>query len=314
MNDLVIIAGPTAAGKTALSILLCKKINGSVISADSIQVYKGMDIGSAKITEKEMDVVKHYGIDILNPADDYNVNVFQKMAKNAIAECKKEQKIPVIVGGTGFYTQSVIYDTEFDDTEKDLSYRNSLEEMAVVNGNEYVHSMLKDIDYESYISIHPNNLKRVIRALEYYKETGTPISLHNKTQSQKESPYNYCFFVITDNRDVLYERIEKRVDLMIKNGLIDEVKALKEMGLNRSYVSMQGLGYKEILDYLDNKISLEGAIELIKKETRHFAKRQETWFRREKEAIWINKSDYKDDNEILNYMLSELKKRNINYE
>lgn len=314
MNDLVIIAGPTAAGKTALSILLCKKINGSVISADSIQVYKGMDIGSAKITEKEMDGVKHYGIDILNPADDYNVNVFQKMAKDAIAECKKEQKIPVIVGGTGFYTQSVIYDTEFDDTEKDLSYRNSLEEMAVVNGNEYVHSMLKDIDYESYISIHPNNLKRVIRALEYYKETGTPISLHNKTQSQKESPYNYCFFVITDNRDVLYERIEKRVDLMIKNGLIDEVKALKEIGLNRSYVSMQGLGYKEILDYLDNKISLEGAIELIKKETRHFAKRQETWFRREKEAIWINKSDYKDDNEILNYMLSELKKRNINYE
>lgn len=311
MKNLVIIAGPTAAGKTALSIELCKKINGAVISADSIQVYKHMDIGSAKITSEEMSNVKHYGIDILDPRDDYNVAAFQSMAKKAIKDCYSQNITPVIVGGTGFYTQSVLYDINFENTDKDTTYRTELENLAKEKGQEYVHSLLKDKDYDSYISIHPNNLKRVIRALEYFKETGNPISRHNETQRQNQSPYNFAFFVITDNRDILYNRIDRRVDKMINDGLVNEVKYLQESGLNKSFVSMQGLGYKEIFDYLENKISLEEAVEIIKKETRHFAKRQITWFKREKEAIWINRSDYNNENEMLNFMLNELKKRDI---
>lgn len=310
-RPLIIIAGPTAAGKTNLSVNLAKRINGACISADSMQVYKYMDIGSAKISKDEMNGIKHYGIDILEPTEDYNVNLFQKMAKEAISDCYDNNKIPIIVGGTGFYIQSVLYDIEFDETEKNNDYRNELIAISNEKGSEYLHEMLLEIDPDSYNLIHPNNTKRVIRALEYYKETGNPISKHNEIQSKKESPYNNCYFVLYDERETLYKRIDLRVDKMIKSGLIDEVKKLKDMGLQRENVSMQGLGYKEILDYLDGFISLEDAIETVKRETRRFAKRQLTWFRREKDTYWINKSEYSSEDEILEYILSVIEEKNI---
>lgn len=314
MNNkpLIIIAGPTAAGKTELSILLANKINGAVISADSMQAYKYMDIGSAKIMPHEMQGIKHYGIDIIEPTSDYNVVSFQKMAKEAIDDIYNNNKIPIIVGGTGFYIQSVLYDINFEDNEKSDDYRLYLENIANEKGANYLHDMLKEVDNESAISIHPNNVKRVIRALEYYKQTGNKISEHNEIEKAKESPYNSCFFVITDDRDKLYSRIDKRVDLMVENGLIEEVKNLKAMGLNRDNVSMQGLGYKEILDYLDGALSIDEAIDIIKRDTRRFAKRQETWFRREPEAIWINRSQ-EDNNTIkmLENILNNIKSKGI---
>lgn len=311
MKPLVIIAGPTASGKTSLSIELCKKINGAVISADSMQVYKGMDIGSAKVTKDEMENIPHYGIDILDPSSDYNVNIFQSMAKNAIEEIYKNNQIPVIVGGTGFYIQSVLYDIEFKDTDKNQSYRDELENIAKEKGPEYLHSMLKDIDFDSYNKIHFNNVKRVIRALEYYKETGEAISKHNEEESQKSSPYNFAFFVINDNRDILYERINKRVDIMFDNDLVSEVKKLMNQGITRDNVSMQGIGYKEVYDYLLDKYSLEESKEIIKQETRRFAKRQITWFKREKDAIWVDRSILNDDAHMLSFMLEKLKEKEI---
>lgn len=305
-NKLIIIAGPTAVGKTDISIELCKRINGSVISADSMQVYKYMDIGSAKITKDEMQDIKHYCIDILEPEEEYNVNIFQNMAKNSINDCYANGKIPVLVGGTGFYIQSVLYDIDFENTNKDNSYRQELEQLALQNGNEYVHNMLKEIDIDSYNTIHSNNLKRVIRALEYYKETGMPISKHNEEQKAKESPYDFHFFVLTDERDLLYSRINKRVDIMLENGLIEEVKFLKDKGISRNAVSMQGIGYKEIYDYLDGKYDLETAIETLKQETRRFAKRQITWFKREKDAIWINRSQYPTKEQVVELMLQHI--------
>ena len=311
-KPLVVLTGPTAVGKTSLSINLAKKINGSIISADSMQVYKYMDIGTAKITTEEMDNVKHYLIDEFEPFEDFNVARFLEYSKKYIEEIYKAGKIPILVGGTGFYIQAVLKDVDFKETVEDSEYRKELENIAKTKGNEFLHSMLKEVDIESANAIHANNTKRVIRALEYYKITGEKISLHNETEKSKESPYNYSYFVLNDLRENLYKRIDLRIDKMIEDGLIDEVQLLKDKGCTKEMVSMKGLGYKEILDYLDQNCTLDEAIYVLKRDTIHFAKRQLTWFKRENDVIWVNKNEFKyDENSILEYIINILRERGI---
>lgn len=308
MKQLIILTGPTAVGKTELSIGLAKAIGGEIISADSMQVYRHMDIGSAKITKEEMQGVPHHLTDILEPFEECNVFFFQKAAKQAMEGIYERGNIPLIVGGTGFYIQSVLYDIAFDENETDLFYRESLERMAEKEGAKVLHQKLQEVDPVSAKEIHPNNIKRVIRALEYYHLNHSPISLHNEAERQKESPYDFRYFVLTDDRTVLYERIDKRVDEMMAQGLLDEVKKLKEMGCGRELVSMQGLGYKELLGYLEGEYDLERAVYLIKRDTRHFAKRQLTWFRREKDVTFIHKGEFGYDNQkILHFMTESIK-------
>ncbi len=308
-RPLVILTGPTAVGKTELSIKLAKAINGEIISADSIQVYKYMDIGSAKVTTEEMEGVKHYLIDVLEPTDEFNICVFKDMATAAMEEIYAKGKIPIIAGGTGFYIQSVLYDVEFDKEEGDKTYRHKLEEQAAKEGVSVIHKMLAEVDPKAAEEIHENNLKRVIRALEYYHETGKRISEHNEEQRAKTSPYNYKYFVLNMDRDKLYDRINLRVDIMLENGLIDEVKKLKTMGFDKELVSMQGIGYKEIRQFVDGELTYDEAVELLKKNTRNFAKRQLTWFRREPEVTWLNHEDFGGDKDkILAYMIETLHK------
>ncbi len=308
----IVLTGPTAVGKTALSIALAKAVNGSVISADSMQVYKYMDIGSAKIMPEEMEGVKHYLVDELEPEEEFHVVRFTERAKECLEEIYAEGKVPIIVGGTGFYIQALLYDIDFSKQDADSEYREELEHLAKEKGAEYLHEKLREVDPASAENIHANNIKRVIRALEFYHLTGTKISEHNETERQKESPYNFAYFVLTDERAKLYERIDKRVDIMVEKGLIEEVKKLKDMGYHREMVSMQGLGYKEMLDYLDGKLTLEEAVYIIKRETRHFAKRQLTWFRREDDVIWFDKNAYHHSEEaILSEMIKILKEKKI---
>ena len=312
MKKLVVLTGPTAVGKTEISIELAKRINGEIISADSIQVYKHMDIGSAKITAEEMQGIRHYLIDILNPDEEFNVHIFQQLAKKSMEEIYAKGKIPIIVGGTGFYIQSVLYDVKFDMTDDHHEYRKYLEKLVKEKGNRYLHTMLSEIDPESSQNIHFNNVKRVIRALEYYHDTGRRISEHNNEQHQNESPYNFAYFVLNDERNLLYSRINSRVDKMVQSGLVDEVRNLLEMGYGSELISMQGIGYKEIAEFLEGKWTLEEAVELIKKNTRHFAKRQMTWFRREKEVSMIQCNELAHNKKkILDEMLMILQKRNI---
>ena len=309
-KPLIILTGPTAVGKTKASIGLAKALNGEIISADSMQVYKYMDIGSAKIRPEEMDGVKHYLVDELEPDDEFHVVKFQQMAKAAMNEIYAKGKVPIVVGGTGFYIQALLYDIDFTESNEDMSYREELEELAQTHGVEYVHSMLREVDPASADSIHANNLKRVIRALEFYKQTGEKISEHNEKERAKESPYDFCYFVLNDDRERLYNRIDLRIDQMLEEGLIAEVTALKDKGYTKDMVSMQGLGYKEILDYLNGECTLEEAIYILKRDTRHFAKRQLTWFRRERDVIWVNKQDYAHDEEkILQAIIDTIKER-----
>lgn len=301
-KKLLIIAGPTATGKTAVSVELAKKIGGEIISADSMQVYKDMDIGSAKITENEKKGVPHYLIDILSPKDDFNITLFQSMAKEAMSCIYEKGKIPLIVGGTGFYIQSVLYDIAFDQSASKSLLREELEKEYDTKGAEYIHQKLKTLDFAAAEKIHKNNKKRLIRAIEYVLSTGEKISEHNEKERQKESPYEFYYFVLHTSRDLLYQRTDQRVDKMMEAGLLDEVRRLKAMGLGRKDISMQGLGYKEILAYLEGDISLDRAIYLIKRDTRHFAKRQLTWFRREKNAIWIDIKDFSDPEQIAEYL------------
>ena len=273
-KPMIILTGPTAVGKSALSVELAKKINGAVISADSMQVYRHMDIGSAKITPEEMQGVTHYMIDELEPDEEFHVVRFVTMAKEYLKEIYADGKIPIIAGGTGFYIQALLYDIDFTEQQCDETYRRQLEDLAREHGAEYLHGILREVDPASAEAIHANNIKRVIRALEFYHLSGKKISEHNETERQKQSPYNFAYFVLTDERAKLYERIDRRVDAMIEAGLVEEVKKLKSMGCSREMVSMQGLGYKEILAYLDGGCTLEEAVYIIKRETRHFAKRQ----------------------------------------
>ena len=311
-KPLIILTGPTAVGKTALSIKLAKAIQGEIISADSMQVYHGMDIGSAKVTTEEMDGVPHYLIDVLDPDEEFNVVVFQKLAREAMEKIYANGHIPIIAGGTGFYIQAILNEIAFTETETDDSYRKQLEQQAQEYGAQRLHDQLKEVDPQAAVDIHPNNVKRVIRALEFYKETGTKISEHNEAERQKQSPYNFAYFVLNMDRQKLYERIELRIDQMLEQGLIEEVRQLQEKGCHAGMVSMQGLGYKEILAYLQGECTLEEAIYILKRDTRHFAKRQLTWFRREREVCWIEKEAYGlKEEKMLDAMLQILKEKEI---
>ncbi|MDD3173681.1 MAG: tRNA (adenosine(37)-N6)-dimethylallyltransferase MiaA [Herbinix sp.] len=313
MNEkpLIILTGPTSVGKTTLSIALAKAVDGEIISADSMQVYKQMNIGTAKISHKEMDGIPHYLIDELEPDEEFNVVKFQQLSKKYIQKIYEKNKIPILVGGTGFYIQAVLYDINFTENDSDITYRMELEQLLKEQGTDYLYELLKSIDPDSAEAIHPNNSKRIIRALEFAKLTGDKISEHNKEQRNKQSPYNFCYFVLNKDRAMLYETINKRVDLMLQDGLLEEVKLLAALGYTRELVSMQGLGYKEILAYLDGECTLEEAIEILKRDTRHFAKRQLTWFKREKDVIWVNKDEFATDEELLQYLLKNLTDKNI---
>ena len=312
-KPLIILAGPTAVGKTSLSIRLAKETGGEIISADSMQVYRHMDIGSAKITKEEMDGVSHYLVDVLEPEEEFNVVRFQQMAKEAAEKIWEKGKIPLVVGGTGFYIQALLYDIDFTENDGDESYRRQLEQKASdEEGASELYEMLKTVDSKAAQEIHPRNIKRIIRALEFYHQTGKKISEHNETQRQKESPYNYAYFVLTDERSRLYERIDQRVDLMMEQGLLDEVRYLKERGVRKDSTAMQGLGYKELYAYLEGEYPLDEAVRIIKRDTRHFAKRQLTWFKRERDVIWADKSVIgQEEEKLADYMLGYLREKKL---
>ena len=311
-RPLIVLTGPTAVGKTALSIRLAKALDGEIISADSMQVYRGMDIGSAKVTKKEMDGVRHHLIDVLEPEEDFNVAAFQRMAKEALEEIYSRGKLPIVAGGTGFYIQALLYDIDFRDDTGEGPIRKELEKLAVEKGAEYLHSLLQQADPQSADQMHPNNIKRVVRALEYFRQTGEPFSLHNQRERERCSPYHFLYYVICSDRKNLYERIDRRVDAMMADGLLGEVQALKKRGVKRGMTSMQGLGYKEILDYLDGTCSLEEAVYVLKRDTRHFAKRQITWFRREREVRWLKLEDFGGDlDRVLQKILEDCREEGI---
>ena len=290
-QPLIILTGPTAVGKTALSIRLAKALDGEIVSADSMQVYRHMDIGSAKITAQEMEGVPHHLIDVLDPWEEFNVAAFQKMALQAMEGIYARGHLPIITGGTGFYIQALLYGVEFEEDPEDSPVRRELYDLARREGErapQVLHAMLAQVDPESASAIHPNNVKRVIRAIEYFRLTGTPISRHNAAMRKKEADYHFLYYVLTMDRERLYGRIDKRVDQMLSQGLVEEVSRLRTMGCCRGQTAMQGLGYKEILDYLDGKCSLDEAVYVLKRDTRHFAKRQLTWFKRERDVRWLN--------------------------
>lgn len=311
-RPLIILTGPTAVGKTAASIGLAKAVEGEIISADSMQVYRGMDIGSAKISRKEMDGVRHYLVDVLEPEEEFNVVKFQRLARQAAEEIYSRNKIPIVVGGTGFYIQALLYDIDFTENDGDISLRQELEKTAEEKGPEYLHQLLQEVDPQAARDLHPNNIKRVIRALEFYRQTGQKISEHNRKERAKESPYRYAYFVLTDDRARLYDRIDRRVDAMMEAGLLEEVRSLRDRGVKRTCTSMQGLGYKELYACLEGECSLDEAVRIIKRDTRHFAKRQLAWFRRERDVIWLDKGRFlQDEGRILQEMLRCLKEKQI---
>ena len=308
-KPLIVIAGPTACGKTDISIDLAEKIGGEIISGDSMQVYKYMDIGTAKATKEEMRGIPHYLVDELYPDEEYNVMLFQQKAKQYMEGIYSRGHIPIIVGGTGFYINALVYDNDFSE-EEESEIRKELYAVAENEGAEKLHAMLAEVDPEYAANIHHNNVKRVARALEYYRLTGEKMSEHNKNAKEKETPYNLAFFVLNMDREKLYERINLRVDIMMNNGLEQEVRKLIEMGYSPELVSMQGLGYKEFIPYFNGEISLEQVVDDIKKYTRRFAKRQLTWFRGQTNGTWIDMGTLSKD-KALEIMLDELKTKKI---
>ncbi len=303
-RPLLILTGPTAVGKTAVSIRLARALGGEIISADSMQIYRYMDIGTAKITPEEMEGVPHHLVDEILPDEPYNVYEFKKRALDALEGIYQRGRIPVLVGGTGFYIQALLYDVEFAKEEGEKEYRRELEEYARQMGNEALHRKLAEVDPDSAAVIHPNNIKRTIRALEYFHETGRPISVHNANQRKRESPYQFLYIVLTMDRKKLYERINARVDQMVEQGLWQEARELLDRGYSRDLVSMQAIGYKELFPCLDGNISEEEAVEQLKKDTRHFAKRQLTWFRRERDVLFLDRDSFQNEAELVNHILS----------
>lgn len=299
---LLIITGPTAVGKTALSLRLAKALGGEIISADSMQVYRGMDIGTDKIPAGKMQGIPHHLIDILDPHESFNVFTFQRMAGEAAEEILQRGHLPIVVGGTGFYIQALLRGIEFSQDTDDGSCRRELEERAQTEGAEALYRELCSVDPETAAILHANNVKRVIRSLEFYRLTGEKISDHNRTQREREAVFDHLYFVLTDAREKLYERIDSRVDEMIRQGLEQEVRDLLNTGLTGAEPSMQGLGYRQMAQALRGEISFEEAVFNIKRDTRHFAKRQLTWFRREPEAEWIDRREYADDEAIFAYI------------
>ena len=303
MKDLIVLTGHTAVGKTSLSIALAKAVGGEIISADSMQVYKYMNIGTAKITEEEKCGIPHFLIDEFEPDEEFNVTIFKNKVMGYIKDITSRGKVPIIVGGTGFYIQSVIYDINFNEYGDDSNVRKKYEAMAETIGKSKLHKKLALVDREYADSVSENNVKKVVRALAFFEMTGEKLSEHNKRERERSSPFDFAYFVLTMDRKKLYERIDKRVDLMFDMGLVEEVKALMAKGYDKSLVSMQGIGYKEVIDYLSGKTSLEECIDIIKRDTRHFAKRQLTWFKREKVVTYIDKDEFAAEDKCLKEML-----------
>lgn len=293
-----IIAGPTAVGKSNISISVAKSLNGEIISADSAQVYKHMNIGTAKLNSTEMKGIKHYLIDEIYPNESFSVAVFKNKAKNYIKSINKSSKLPIIVGGTGLYIKSLLDNLDFTESIIDKEYRAYMTSLAKEKGNKYVHNKLKLIDPISFKKLHPNDLRRVIRALEVYKHTRKPISYYQIESQKLKTQYEFAYICLHAKRETIYEKINMRVDRMIEEGLIDEVRNLMDLGYNKNMVSMQALGYKEIIAYIEGKYSKEEAIEILKRNTRRYAKRQLTWFRADPRIFWINTESYRDSNDI----------------
>ncbi len=290
-----VIGGPTASGKSKLAVELAKKVNGEIISADSMQIYKEMNIGTAKVNKEEMQGVQHYLVDFVSPDERYSVSNFKKDAEKAIEEILEKGKTPIVVGGTGLYIDSLIYGIEFQDEEVDLEYREKLNKVADEKGLENLYKKAQEIDPEAMKKISINDRKRIIRVLEIYHKTGKTKTEQELQSRKNEVKYEYKVFAITMDREKLYERIEKRVDFMIAQGLIEEVKQILEK-YHTFPTAMQGLGYKEVVEYLEGSCTKEEMIEKIKKETRHYAKRQLTWFRKNKETIWLDGEKSTDEN------------------
>ena len=301
-QPLLIIAGPTATGKSAAAAELAIRMNGAVISADSMQVYRGMDIGSAKVTEEEMRGVPHYLIDCVDPYESWNVVRFQQKAREAVREIAESGRLPILCGGTGFYIQALLYDVDFTEMEENTALRESLQKIAAERGPDALHAMLAEKDPASAAAIHPGNVKRVIRALEFAGGTGQSIAAHNMAQREKEAAYGAVFFVLTMDRKKLYGLIDRRVDMMMEKGLLGEVSALRDAGIQRDSTAMQGIGYKQLYGYLEGEYSLDEAVRLIKRDTRHFAKRQLTWFRREKDVRWVDIDSFPSREAVWDYM------------
>ncbi len=285
---LIIVAGPTASGKTALAIELARHVGGEIVNADSMQIYKYMDIGTAKPTKEERAAAVHHLIDFLEPDESYSVADYARDAHEVIADITSRGKIPVMCGGTGLYISSVADDVTFGEAETDYALREELKKTAGEKGGEYLIEMLREFDPVSAERLHPNNLKRVIRAIEFYRLTGVPISEHQAETKRKKSRYDPLIMCIEWERETLYDRINRRVDMMFDAGLVDEVKRLREMGFTRELNSMQGIGYKEVMDYLDGAATLDETKEIIKLSSRRYAKRQMTWFRRDKRVRYIS--------------------------
>lgn len=291
----IVIVGATASGKTNLSVELAKKIDGEIISADSMQIYKDMDIGTAKVSKEEMQGIKHYLVDFVSPEDRYSVADFKLAAEEAIEEILAKGKTPIVVGGTGLYVDSLIYGIEFGKVEVDEKYREELNKVAEEKGLDYLYDMAEKIDPEAMEKISRNDKKRIFRVLELYKQTGKTKTMQEKESRKNEVKYDYHVFAISMDREILYKRIDKRVDIMIQNGLIEEVKNIVEKYRNFP-TAMQGLGYKEVVEFLENRCTKEEMIEKIKIETRHYAKRQLTWFRRNKNIIWLDSNSKIEEN------------------
>jgi tRNA dimethylallyltransferase len=302
---LIIMAGPTAVGKTAISVKLAQKLDAEIISADSMQVYKGLDVGTAKVTETEMQGIRHHMIDVLEPSENFDVSTFKTMFDDAVSDILSRNHLPIMVGGTGFYIQAALYGIDFNESAKSGEYRAHLEEEIKLGNADKLYEELKRIDPESAEKIHPNNHVRLTRALEYYHETGEPISKHHNEQSAKESRFNELFVVLTDDRAALYDRINKRVDVMVEDGLLSEAEWLFSLGLSKDHTSMKGIGYHELDPLPKNKDELKSAIDKIKQDSRHYAKRQLTWFRREPNVTWVDRQNFKDNDEIVEYIYNK---------
>src|SRR5690554_129810 len=305
-KTIVVIVGPTAVGKTEIAIEVAKMINGEIISADSMQIYKYMDIGTAKPTKKEMQNIPHYLIDEIYPDQEFNVALFQQRAKFYIDKILENGKIPIIAGGTGLYVNSLVYPLNFTEGIANWEYRKELEQIAEENGNEFLHRILVKIDPKSSEKIHPNNRKRIIRALEVYHETGKTMSFYKEQNKSKSIPYHLIYFGLNMDRNLLYDRINQRVNIMIERGLIQEVKNLLSKGYHHGLVSMQGLGYKEIVQYLNGHFTYEEAVNILKRDTRRFAKRQITWFKRDDRIMWYQADKYHSTRDIMKEMVHKI--------
>ena len=307
MNRVIVIAGPTASGKTGLSVEVAKQLNSEIVSADSMQIYRHMDIGTAKVTPEETNGVLHHMIDIVSPMENYNVSRYVNDAAECIDRIFQKGKIPVIVGGTGLYINSLVYGYDLAPIPSDETIRAELTALYREKGGEYLLEELKKIDPKTAQRLHPNNARRLIRALEVYRISGTTITDQEMRTKSAHKPYNVDFFVLDTDRAILYERINRRVDIMLENGLIDEVKMLLSMGVFRTNTAMQAIGYKEIVAYLDGYMSLEEATNTIKMESRRYAKRQLTWFRRNEGAVWLDAMASRE--ELVQRILNQIEKR-----